>query len=82
MPVDDAALGNALCEQRGTARNELGGKTLYLADGPMRDHGVRIALQLLQVLLPASSDRTSGAMARDPRLGSTWRCIFVGRRVQ
>ena len=48
-----------------TARNELGGKTLYLANGRMRDHGVWIALQLLQVLLPASSDRTNRCLGVD-----------------
>jgi hypothetical protein len=65
MPVNDATLGDALCEQRSAARDELGGKTLYLADGPMRDNGVWIPLQLLQVLLPASSDRTNRCLGVD-----------------
>ncbi len=65
VAVNDVMVGEALCEQRTTTRNELGGKTLYLANGRMRDHGVWIALQLLEVLLPASSDRTDRCLSFD-----------------
>src|SRR6476661_905881 len=65
VAVNDVMVGEALCEQRATTRHELGGKTLYLANGRMRDHGVWIALQLLEVLLPASSDCTDRCLSVD-----------------
>ena len=65
VAVNDVMVGEALCEQRATTRHELGGKTLYLANGGMRDHGVWIALQLLEGLLPASSDCTDRCLSVD-----------------
>jgi hypothetical protein len=83
MPVDDAATGDPLGEQRRAASYELGGQLLHLFDGLPPEHDAGMAEKFVEVLLPPRESRFRGGAGVDRsaphRTGVEQRQLFGNR---